>query len=50
MDLQDHAAASMLVLTVLAALLARRRALACAFVGWNPLLAVNSRAAATTTR
>ncbi len=35
------AAASMLVLTVLAALLARRRALACAFVGWNPLLAVS---------
>jgi alpha-1,6-mannosyltransferase len=34
------AAAAMIALAVLAALLARRRALACAFVGWNPLLAV----------
>jgi hypothetical protein len=35
------AAVSMLALTALAALLARDRALAAAFVGWNPLLAVH---------
>jgi hypothetical protein len=35
------AAASMVALTVLAATLARRRAFAAAFVGWNPLLAVH---------
>ena len=35
------ATASMVALTVLAAFLARRRAFAAAFVGWNPLLAVH---------
>ena len=35
------AALSMLAVTALAALLARERALAAAFVGWNPLLAVH---------
>jgi len=35
------AAAAMLALVALAAVLARRRALAAAFVGWNPLLAVH---------
>ena len=35
------AAASMLALTVLAARLARNRAFAAAFVGWNPLLAIH---------
>jgi hypothetical protein len=35
------AAASMVALSVLAARLARRRAFAAAFVGWNPLLAVH---------
>jgi hypothetical protein len=35
------AAVSMIGLAALAARLARRRALACAFVGWNPLLAVH---------
>jgi hypothetical protein len=35
------AAAAMLVLTVLAAALAERRASAAAFVGWNPLLALH---------
>jgi len=35
------AAAAMLGLTALAALLARRRAFAVAFVGWNPLLALH---------
>ncbi len=35
------AAASMLALVGLAAFIARRRALAAAFVGWNPLLAIH---------
>jgi hypothetical protein len=35
------AAASMIALTLLAARLSRRRALAAAFVGWNPLLAIH---------
>jgi Glycosyltransferase family 87 len=35
------AAAAMLLLTVLAAMLAERRAFAAAFVGWNPLLALH---------
>ena len=35
------AALSMLALTVLAALLARERVFAAAFVGWNPLLAIH---------
>jgi Glycosyltransferase family 87 len=35
------AAASVLAATALATFLARRRAFACAFVGWNPLLALH---------
>ena len=44
------AAVALLAATGLAAFLARgRRAFACAFVGWNPLLAVHMAAGATTT-